>query len=79
MTKQQGENMKRIAITSLKGYELDYCNESKPYSLSITAEECHSGDHKVPLASIQGVWKKAEELLAQPNAVVTAPGFDTSF
>lgn len=30
------------------------------------------------LASIQGVWKKDEELLAQPNAVVTAPGFDTS-
>ena len=33
---------------------------------------------KVPLASIQGIWKKAEELLAQPNGVVTAPEFDAS-
>ena len=79
MTKQQREkHMKKVADTSLKGYELDVCTESKPSSLSITAEECHSGDHKVPLASIQGIWKKAEELLAQPNAVVTAPGFDAS-
>lgn len=79
MTKQQREkHMKRIANTSLKGYELDIWTESKPSSLSITAEECHSSDHKVPLASIQGIWKKAEELLAQPNAVVTAPGFDAN-
>lgn len=41
------------------------CTESKQSSLSVTAEECHSGDHKVPLASIQGIWKKTEELLAQ--------------
>ena len=79
MTKQQREtHMKKVTTTSLKGYELNDCAESKPSSLSITAEECHSGDHKVPLASIQGVWKKAEELLAQPNAIITAPGFDTS-
>ena len=79
MTKQQRENhMKRIATTSLKGYELNGCAESKPSSLSVTAEECHSGDRKVPLASIQGIWKKAEELLAQSNALVTAPGFDAN-
>ena len=79
MTKQQRKKlMKKIAITSLKGYELDICTESKPSSLSIIAEEYHSGDLIVPLASNQGIWKKAEELLAQPNAVVTAQGFDTS-
>ena len=59
MTKQQREkHMKRIEIKLLKGYELDYCTESKPSSLSITAEECHSGDHKVPLTSIQGVGRR---------------------
>lgn len=29
---------------------------------------------KVPLSSTKGIWKKAEELLAETNSIVSAPG-----
>ena len=44
--------------------------------LSVRPEEFHTG-LKIPLAAIQGIWKKAEELVTDPSAISPAPGFDT--
>ena len=44
--------------------------------LSVRPEDFHSG-LKIPLAAIQGIWKKAEELLSDPNAISPAPGYDS--
>ena len=44
--------------------------------LPVQPEEFHSG-LKIPLAAIQGIWKKAEELLNDSNAISPAPGYDS--
>ena len=44
--------------------------------LSVRPEDFHSG-LKIPLAAIPGIWKKAEELLSDPNAISPAPGYDS--
>ena len=44
-------------------------------SFSITAEQFHGGDLKIPLASINGIWSKAEELVNEPGAIESAPKF----
>ena len=44
--------------------------------LSVRPEDFHSG-LKILLAAIQGIWKKAEELLSDPNAISPAPGYDS--
>ena len=43
-------------------------------SHSISAELFHSGELKIPLSSIKGIWKKAEELLVQTDSIVAASG-----
>lgn len=42
-------------------------------SLSVNVESAAKG-LSIPLTCIQGVWKKAAELLHKPNSMVTAPG-----
>ena len=42
--------------------------------LGVNPEEFHVG-LKIPLSSIKGIWKKAEELLSLPDAITSAPGF----
>ena len=42
--------------------------------LPVQSEDFHSG-LKIPLAAIQGIWRKAE-LLSDPNAISPAPGYD---
>lgn len=44
--------------------------------LSVSAEHFHSG-LKIPLAAVQSVWNKAEELLRELNANSSAPGCDS--
>ena len=44
--------------------------------LSLSAEHFHSG-LKIPLAFVQGIWQKAEELLCEPNAISAAPACDS--
>ena len=71
MTKlQRKTHMKKVSASTLVPSEARRC------SLSVTAEQCHSGDQKVPFASIQGIWRKAEKLITEPNAIVPAPGFN---
>jgi len=41
----------------------------------VTADQCHAGDQKALFASIQGVWRKAEGLMTESNAIVPAPEF----
>jgi len=67
--------MKKVSTTVLESLEVD-TTEERPSSLSVSAEQCHSGDSKVPFASIQGIWRKAEELLVDSNSIAPAPGFD---
>ena len=43
---------------------------------ALSTEHFHSG-LKIPLASAQGIWQKAEELLCEPNAISAAPGCDS--
>lgn len=77
MTKQQREkHIQKVANVKLK-YEgnVEEADLSRSTSLSISAEEFHSGDLKIPLNSIQGIWRKAEELLVQEDAIVSAPGY----
>ena len=75
MTKQQREkHVQKIANVKLKCGSMDAeFDSTEPSSLSVTADQFHSGDLKVPLASVKGIWKKAEEL-DQPSAIVSAPG-----
>ena len=76
MTKLQKEkHMKKVSTSTLKNLDL-VPSEARPCSLSATAEQCHSGDQKVPFASIQGIWRKAEELITEPNAIVPIPRFN---
>ena len=76
MTKlQRDKHMKKVSTTVLESLEVD-TTEERPSSLSVSAEQCHSGDSKVPFASIQGIWRKAEELLVDSNSIAPAPGFD---
>ena len=44
--------------------------------LCIRPEEFHDG-LKIPLQAVLGIWKKAEELLGDPNAILPAPGYDS--
>ena len=44
--------------------------------LSVSAEHFHFG-LKIPLAAVQGIWNKAEELLREPNAISAALGCDS--
>lgn len=32
---------------------------------------------KVTLATVQGIWKKAEDLLSEPGSISSAPGYDS--
>lgn len=36
--------------------------------------EFRSGDLKMSLSCVKGIWKKAEEMLAESNSIVLAPG-----
>ena len=79
MTKQQKEkHLQKISNMQLNSTcdESDENSRSSTSSLSITAEKFHSGGLNIPLASIRGIWKNAEELLEQKDAIVSAPGFD---
>ena len=53
---------------------LEEVDQAQLTSLSISNEQFHSDDLKIPLTSIKGIWKKAEELLVQPDTTVAAPG-----
>ena len=78
MTKQQREKfIQKIANAKLKcegGLEEEVDQALSTSLQSISAEQFHSGDLKIPLTSIKGIWKKAEELLVQTDAIVAAPG-----
>lgn len=73
MSKQQKENhIQKIANAKLKcksGLE-EETDQAQSHSLSISAEEFHSGDLKIPLSSIKGIWMKAEELLTQEDMLL---------
>ena len=61
---------------SFTGNNTDPSDSNGQASLSVTVEEFHSGVSKIPVASIKGIWRKAEELLTQKNAIISAPGFE---
>ena len=44
--------------------------------LPIQPEDFQSG-LKIPLATVQGIWKKAEDLLREPGSISSAPGYGT--
>ncbi len=77
MTKQQREKLiQNITNTKLKyeGHPEEHVNRPQSTSLSISAEQFHSDDLKKPLSSIKDIWTKAEELLAQTDSIIAAPG-----
>lgn len=77
MTREQRlKHLEKVAKVQLKnsGDSTEYDREAGT-SLSVSAEQLHSMGLRIPLASIQGIWKKADEMLKQPNAIVSAPGF----
>ena len=49
---------------------------STAVKLCVRPEEFHTG-LKIPLPAVQGIWKKAEELLGDANAISPAPGYDS--
>ena len=83
MNREQREKHMKVASTHLSAGSVESLHVSVPElpvgnvsQLSVTAEHFHSG-LKVPLAAIQGIWNKAEELLREPNSISTAPGCDS--
>ncbi len=58
------------------GNDAYQASEVKAVSLSITPEQFHEGGVKIPLPTIQGIWKKAEDILTQSDAIVSAPGHE---
>ena len=58
---------KQLSLTSASSAAVELC---------IRPEEFHDG-LKIPLQAVLGIWKKAEELLGDPNAISPAPGYDS--
>ena len=81
MTKEQRKkHMHKVAIMQLKADESPGEHVSgSPSSeqLSISAEEFQHG-LKIPLAAVQAIWRKAEELAGNSNAISPAPGYDST-
>ena len=62
MTREQRKkHLDKVSKTQLDSDDTD-CSQLTASSLNITP-------------SIQGIWKKVDELITQPNAIVPAPGF----
>lgn len=65
-----GEIKEQLSVTS---------NSSATIAqLPVQPEDFHSV-LKIPLAAIQGIWRKADELLSDPNAISPAPGYDSKY
>lgn len=45
--------------------------------MSVTAEELQDG-LKIPLPAVQVMWREAEELACNSNAISPAPGYDST-
>ncbi len=77
MSKEQREKhlqkVSEVKVTTSCSFDL-LSEEDKTNIFPVTAEEFQSG-LKIPLESIQGIWKKAAELLSHPNAIASAPGY----
>ena len=72
MSREQRErHLKKVAQTNLCVREETH-NESA--QLPISPEEFHPG-LKIPLSSIQGIWKKAVEIVCDPANISAAPGY----
>ena len=80
MTRDQRQrHINKVASTQLSSdpiyndSSLFLCSASQ---LAVSAELFQSG-LKVPLAVVQGIWQKAEELLCESNCISSAPGHDS--
>ena len=71
--------MKKVATAQLiSEFEFSTDDVGTPVSskqIPISPETFHSG-LKIPLASVQGIWQKAEELLRNTNSISPAPDCD---
>ncbi len=77
MSREQREkHLKKVAQVTLPFTDASLGGHSSvgQIQLPVCAKEFHSG-LKIPLASVEGVWKKASELLSDPTAISPAPGY----
>lgn len=78
MSKAQRENhmkkVQRVCLNAGTSQVMDEIISISNSQFPVTPEEFHSG-LKIPLQSIQGIWKKASELINNPTAISPAPGY----
>ena len=78
MTSQQRKkHLDRVAHASvnIEPNSLSHCPPTSDNSLSVDVQEVAS-EVSIPLASLQGIWHKASELLSTSENIVSAPGCD---
>lgn len=78
MSQEQSErHLQKVARTSLQSTEralVYYSKVDMDNQLPLSPEHFHQG-LKVPLESIEGIWKKASKLLINPNCISAVPGY----
>ena len=80
MSREQREkHLKKVAqatLTATDDASIGDCNVAVHVQLPVTPMDFHTG-LKVPLSAIEGVWRKASELLSEPTAISSAPGYSS--
>jgi hypothetical protein len=70
------KHVEKIAKTTLVINEAGTSMDAVTCTLPVTPQEFHSGDLKIPLATITAIWRKAEEIIKEQEAAIApAPGF----
>ena len=81
MTQEQRKrHMHKVATVQLKSAEIPSEQAScsiLSMQMSVPAEEFQEG-LKIPLQAVQALWRKAEELVGNSNAISPAPGYDST-